>query len=83
VGTVTFTDGNSTLASIPLRAGKASMTTSTLRQGRHAFRAIYDGAPFAKHSNSSLVSETVRSANSKGKPAWARGVSRFRDAAAH
>ncbi len=42
-GTVTFVDGATKLATVPLASGQAIYTTSTLTVGNHRIRAIYSG----------------------------------------
>ena len=59
-GSVTFTDGNSVLATVPLHGGKSSFTTSSLPIGRNVIRATYDGSPNAERSRSAVVIEMVR-----------------------
>ncbi|MEU1401107.1 Ig-like domain-containing protein [Streptomyces sp. NPDC005728] len=44
-GTVTFSDGPTPLATVPLGNGRARFTTSGLRPGSHAITATYDGDP--------------------------------------
>jgi hypothetical protein len=67
VGFVTFADGGTILATVPLHVGKASFTTSTLPIGRNAIHAAYGGAPGAMGSKSPLVPETIRPLKSKSK----------------
>jgi Bacterial Ig-like domain (group 3) len=66
-GSVTFNDGSTILATVPLQGGGASFTTSTLPIGKKMIRAAYDGSPNAKRSKSPVVFETIRAANSKTK----------------
>jgi len=42
-GTITFLDGSTALATVPLTAGTATYTTSTLIDGMHAITAIFSG----------------------------------------
>ncbi|MFE2310011.1 Ig-like domain-containing protein, partial [Streptomyces sp. NPDC059411] len=49
-GSVTFSDGNTSLATVPLEAGKAAFTTSALRPGLHPISASY--TPDADHTAS-------------------------------
>ncbi|SOD83358.1 Ig-like domain-containing protein [Streptomyces sp. Ag109_G2-15] len=42
-GTVTFSDGTTPLATVPLEAGRARFTTGGLRPGAHALTATYSG----------------------------------------
>jgi len=52
-GTVTFTDGATTLGTVPLAGGNASLTTSSLSAGTHTITATYGGdANFAASSAS-------------------------------
>ncbi|MFF3720764.1 Ig-like domain-containing protein [Streptomyces erythrochromogenes] len=47
-GTVTFSDGTTRLAAVPLEGGRAVLRTGALRPGPHAITASYDGD--ASHS---------------------------------
>jgi ELWxxDGT repeat protein len=42
-GTVTFTDGSTTIGSVTLNAGRATFTTAALSRGGHAITASYGG----------------------------------------
>ncbi|MCX5208048.1 Ig-like domain-containing protein [Kitasatospora sp. NBC_00240] len=44
-GTVTFSDGPTPLATVPLTGGRAVLTTGGLRPGAHAITATYGGEP--------------------------------------
>ncbi|MFC5885526.1 Ig-like domain-containing protein [Kitasatospora aburaviensis] len=44
-GTVTFSDGTTALATVPLTDGRASFTTAALRPGAHPITATYGGDP--------------------------------------
>ncbi|HLJ93878.1 MAG TPA: Ig-like domain-containing protein, partial [Gemmataceae bacterium] len=56
-GTVVFTDGNTTLATVPLSSGRASFTTTMLTTGQHTVSAAYSGdANFAASTASASVS---------------------------
>jgi sugar lactone lactonase YvrE len=60
-GTVTFTDGNATLSSVPLNAGGiATYTTAMLANGSHAIIATYTGD--AAHQILVSVSSLLRQA---------------------
>ena len=63
-GTVTFTDGSSTLGSGTLdNTGKATFPTSTLAPGNHTIKATYNGDSNFASSNASLT-QTVNQATS-------------------
>jgi len=54
-GTVTFTEGGITLATVPLDStGKASFTTSSLGVGTHTITATYSGSSLYTGSSASL-----------------------------
>jgi len=53
-GTVTFNDGATTLGTVPLAAGTASFTTSTLTTGAHTISAVYSGDVTYGSSSASL-----------------------------
>jgi hypothetical protein len=57
-GTVTFLDGAKVLKTVPLSAGSASFTTSTLAQGAHNITAKYN-ASTSFTGNSGLLGQTV------------------------
>ena len=61
-GTVTFIDGETTLASSTLIDGTASYTTSTLSTGSHSITAIYSGDANFAGSTSSAIDLTMKSA---------------------
>ncbi|MEY9947899.1 Ig-like domain-containing protein [Kitasatospora sp. GAS1066B] len=44
-GSVTFSDGTTTLATVPLSGGRASFTTSKFQPGDHGITATYGGDP--------------------------------------
>jgi CSLREA domain-containing protein len=58
-GTVTFQDGNTTLAMRSLSGGAATLTTSSLSGGTHSIRASYGGAAGYVTSSSNLVNQVV------------------------
>jgi CSLREA domain-containing protein len=61
-GTVTFTEGSTVLATVPLDAsGQASFTTATLSAGSHSLTASFTGAT-GLHSSSASVAQTVKKA---------------------
>lgn len=49
-GTVTFSEGATPLATIPLTAGKAAFSTTRLQPGAHQITASYSGGPVFKPS---------------------------------
>jgi hypothetical protein len=63
-GTVTFTDGSTTLGTSSLSGGKATFTTSTLSVGSHTIGAAYSGDSTFKASSASLT-QTVNKAPTK------------------
>jgi Bacterial Ig-like domain (group 3)/FG-GAP-like repeat len=58
-GTVTFTDGTTTLGTGTIAAGKATYTTSALIAGSHSVTAVYAGDSAFSGSTSSAVVVTV------------------------
>jgi hypothetical protein len=64
-GTVQFTDGSTLLAIVPVAAGTASYSTSTLGQGAHTLGVTYSGDPNYM-SVSTTFPETVLAASSIG-----------------
>jgi uncharacterized delta-60 repeat protein len=58
-GTVTFSEGATTLGSGTITAGVASFTTSALSAGNHSITATYDGDTEFAPSTSTPVSQTV------------------------
>ncbi|HEX9982925.1 MAG TPA: Ig-like domain repeat protein [Thermoanaerobaculia bacterium] len=63
-GSVTFTDGATTLGSAVLQNGQAELTTKTLSQGTHSIVATYTGNDAFQASASAPLTHTVV----KGKP---------------
>jgi hypothetical protein len=61
-GSVTFKDGNTTLGTISLSGGSASITVSTLKVGSHTTTANYNGDS-NYNSSSKTVSQQVNKAN--------------------
>jgi hypothetical protein len=58
-GTITFTDGATTLGTVSLSGGVASLTTSVLAVGNHAISASYSGDGNFTASGSNVVNQTV------------------------
>ena len=56
-GTVTFTDGNTLLAVVPVTNGTAIFSISSLNPGSHDILAIYSGDNSFSSSNSSLTQQ--------------------------
>ena len=55
-GTITYTDGSTVLATVPLVSGTASYSSSTLAQGTHTITVSYSGdANFLSISNTATV----------------------------
>ncbi len=63
-GTVTFTDGITTLATVPVSSGTASYSTSSLTQGLHSLVATYSGSGTIGSSASPIISENVEQSTS-------------------
>jgi hypothetical protein len=61
-GTVTFLDGATVLASVPLSAEKATFTTSTLALGTHSITAAYSGDSNGLASTSAVLTQVVNEA---------------------
>ncbi len=74
-GMVAFTDGSTVIATVPLKVGRASFTTSNLPIGRNSLRAAYAGAANVEPSKSALLIERVHGARSKTNVAKVRDTS--------
>lgn len=61
-GTVTFSDGGSSLGTSSLNAGQATLSISTLTAGTHSITAKYNGSANYAASTSSAVQVTVSQA---------------------
>ncbi len=61
-GTVTFTDGSTTLATVALSGGSASFTSTILSTGSHSITASYSGSSGFSAATSAAVSQTVAQA---------------------
>ncbi len=59
-GTITFYDGATQLASTPLIAGQATITTAALAVGTHTLTAIYSGNAIYSASTSLPFTETIK-----------------------
>jgi len=75
-GTVTFTEGTTTLGTGTLSGGSASLTTSTLGVGSHTVTASYADTP-AFGASSGSVTQTVNKANSTTAVTSAPNPSQF------
>lgn len=53
-GTVQFSDGTKTLATVPVRGGQATFTTSSLGGGAHRITAAYSGDPIFPSAQTNL-----------------------------
>jgi streptogramin lyase len=62
-GTVTFSDGGTTLGTQPLTSGSATLTTSSLSAGTHSIIATYNGDVDDAASVSPAVSQVVNPGN--------------------
>jgi subtilase family serine protease len=58
-GSVAFNDGSTLLSSVPVSAGIAAYTTSSLSAGAHLITAVYSGDSGDSGSTSSVVTQTV------------------------
>jgi hypothetical protein len=58
-GTITFKDGNRSLGSSSLSAGRASLTISNLNKGTHQITAVYGGSSGFPTSTSPVLVQTV------------------------
>ncbi|MFC6646596.1 DUF3500 domain-containing protein [Granulicella cerasi] len=61
-GSIIFYDGSTSLGSVAVSSGAASLSTSTLAVGTHSLTAIYGGSSAYSGSTSSTVSVTITSA---------------------
>ncbi len=68
-GTVEFRDGATLLGSVPLSAEGASLTTTSLPPGEHAFSAVYSGDGLHAGSTSGVLTDRVIVATSGSLPA--------------
>jgi hypothetical protein len=62
-GTITFTDGTSVLATVPVASGSASYSTTALTQGSHTLGISYSGDA-TYMSQSTTIPETILAATS-------------------
>jgi len=60
-GTVQFFDGATSLGTVPLGGGKATLSTSALSVGPHSITARYSGDTNYTGSTSSVLTQTVNS----------------------
>jgi hypothetical protein len=67
-GAVTFFDGTTPLATVPLVAGQASYTSSTLARGDHAITAVYGGDASFLASTSAVFTQRVRTVAVEADP---------------
>lgn len=58
-GTVTFTDGSTTLGTVEISEGKAVLRTDTLTLGSHTIRATYNGSATTAPSTSAALTHGV------------------------
>src|SRR5262249_50927352 len=58
-GTVSFLDGSTVLATVPLSSGTASYTTSTLTVGKHPIMARYNGNDYYTIVSSASMSQVI------------------------
>jgi hypothetical protein len=61
-GTITFTDGTTTLATVPVAGNSAGFTTSSLTAGSHSITATYSGDSLYSGSASAAFVQTVNQA---------------------
>ncbi len=62
-GSVTFKDGTTTLGTITVVKGQASLSTSSLAVGSHSITAVYSGDGTFAGSTSQPITQTVNKAN--------------------
>jgi hypothetical protein len=62
-GTVTFSDGSTTLATVSLTSGRAGYSTSALAVGKHSISAAYSGDSNNAANTSAVMTETVNAAD--------------------
>ena len=62
-GTVTFSDGSTTLATVSLTSGRAGYSTSALAVGKHSIYAAYSGDSNNAANTSAMMTETVNAAD--------------------
>ena len=62
-GAVTFKDGSTALAVVPINLGKATYTTSALAGGAHSMTAVYGGDSRDNPSTSSTLTQSVNPAS--------------------
>ena len=75
VGTVTFADGTTPLATVPLDgSGQAAVTISTLSLGSHAITATYNGGTDFLGVKSGTAAESVSPVGYRDRPGAARGA---------
>jgi hypothetical protein len=69
-GTVTFSDGTTALATVPLDgSGQAALTISTLSPGSHAVTATYNASTGSIGANTGITSESATTAESVSQAA--------------
>jgi hypothetical protein len=73
-GTVTFTDGSTTLGTGTISSGVATYSTSTLAAGPHSITASYNGDTNYSSSASSAVTQTINAAPQVPTTALAAGT---------
>jgi hypothetical protein len=61
-GSVTFSDGTTSLGTVTISGGTASLTTSTLLAGSHSITAAYSGNANYNGSTSPVLTQTVNKA---------------------
>jgi hypothetical protein len=62
-GTIAFRDGSTTLGTVPLVGGTATLTVATLRAARHVLTAVYSGDADFNGSVSGAFSQQVKAAS--------------------
>ena len=73
-GTVTFADGTTPLATVPLDgSGQAALAISTLSLGSHAITATYNGGIDSLGVKSGTATESVSPGGHRDRPGAARG----------
>lgn len=59
-GTVSFLDGDTVIATVPLNGATAAYTTSTLKVGKHTIAARYDGDGYYESVTSEPLTQVIR-----------------------
>jgi hypothetical protein len=63
-GSVTFSDGATSLSSVPVASNTASLVVSNLSVGSHSLKAAYSGDTNVAENTSTVLTETIKKATS-------------------